>query len=210
MKNYLDVMIDLETLSRRPNAAIIQIAAKPFKLDGGNVKGTGDSFHVDVDATSCAMYGMDFDKDTIDWWSKNKPANEYFKTENVTYRIRKALIYFAATLKNWCKQTGADDIIVWCQGSDFDIAILREAYRRVFGSEEKVPWRYRNVRDARTYFLEAARLYCPDNDDPYKLIKTDGTKHTALADCEWSIKAVQWAYEKYNLWNENFGKGEKK
>lgn len=196
-------MIDTETLSRRPNAAVIQIAAKPFRLDGEIVKnadGVGalapECSVIEIDATSCAMYGMSFEQDTVDWWSKNTEANAHFKEREQAYPIAFALDHLSEMLDKWKKDSGSDEIIVWCQGTDFDIAILREAYRRVSGSEKDVPWKYRNVRDARTYFLEAARFFAPDNDKPYDLIKTGGTKHDALADCEWSIAAVQWAYKK--------------
>lgn len=104
---------------------------------------------------------------------------------------------FSETLGTWLTASDADELKIWCQGTDFDIALLREAYRTVYGSEDRLPWTYRNVRDARTYFLEAAAFFAPDEPDPYELIKTDGTKHDAVADCDWSIKAVQWAYEKY-------------
>lgn len=207
MKKLLDVMIDIETLSLSANAAIIQIAAKPFRLDGNEVilgtdkngKDVCDEFTIDIDATSCAMYGFDFDKCTIEWWRKNVPANEHFKSVHYACCIAFALESFADALTSWKEVTGSDEIVVWSQGSDFDIAVLRNAFRVVFGNEDKLPWKYNNVRDARTYFLEAARLFEPDVEDPYSLIKTDGTKHDALCDCEWSIKAVQWAYKRYNV-----------
>lgn len=202
MKKYLNVMIDTETLSRRPSAAIIQIAAKPFMMKGGTMVddyGNNIELSLNIDATSCAMYGMDFDMQTVTWWAKNTSANTKFKLQlDDPYPIEKALHKFSETLRTWLTTSGADELKVWCQGTDFDIALLREAYRTVYGSEDRLPWSYRNVRDARTYFLEAAALFAPDEPDPYELIKTDGTKHDAVADCGWSIKAVQWAYEKYN------------
>lgn len=198
MKKYLNVMIDTETLSRRPSAAIIQIAAKPFCLDGSEpFKEICDCvFHANINATSCAMYGMDFEKETIDWWTKNISANEEFKYTRDADPIKLALEGFSNQLNEWLKRCGADELKPWCQGTDFDIALMREAYRRVLGSEEKIPWKYRNVRDARTYFLEAAEMFAPDEPNPYSLIETDGEKHHALDDCDWSIKAVQWAYKK--------------
>lgn len=197
-------MIDTETLSRRPSAAIIQIAAVPFNMDGscaktknGEVLPTFDEY---VDATTCAMYGMDFDMETVEWWAKNFPANNGFKYKlyKEPLAIQAALDKFVAALSDLLQISGADELKVWCQGTDFDIALLREAFRIVKGSDKDIPWKYRNVRDARTYFLEAAALFAPNDPDPYSLITIDGVKHDALADCEWSIKAVQWAYEKYN------------
>lgn len=206
MKKVLNVMIDLETLSLSPNAAIIQIATKPFRLDGMDVeKPNGGSLDApslltDVDATTCAMYNFDFDKGTIEWWSKNSLANEAFMSR---YRCSNSILYALEQLsdafKHWKDETGTDEIVVWSQGTDFDIAVIRNAYRKVFGSESSLPWKYTNTRDARTYFLEAAQIFAPNVEKPYDLIKTEGTQHHALADVEWSIKAVQWAYKKFTL-----------
>lgn len=202
MTKYLNVMIDTETLSRRPSAAIIQIAAVPFNMDGSRATTkNGDplsAFDEYVDATSCAMYGMAFDMETVEWWAKNTPANDCFKYKlyDEPLVIHVALDKFVAALVDWLQTSDADELKVWCQGTDFDIALMREAFRIVKGSDLDIPWKYRNVRDARTYFLEAAALFAPDDPDPYSLITIDGVKHDALADCDWSIKVVQWAYEK--------------
>lgn len=201
-------MLDLETLSLRPTAAIIQIAAKPFTLDGSSLQQTKEdgsveplttkAFSTKVNATSCAMYGFSFDQSTVDWWSKNEAKEDFCRAWG-WYTIKDALDVLIDVINQWKNETKSDQVNIWSQGTDFDISVLREAYRRVFGSEKKLPWKYNNVRDARTYFLEAARLFEPDVEDPYSLIKTDGTKHDALCDCEWSIKAVQWAYKRYNV-----------
>ena len=200
MKKYLDVLVDVETLSLRSTAAIIQIAAKTFTLDGSKTKEFTDDkkteshFVKNVNATTCAMYGMSFDQGTIEWWSKQE-AKENFKTEwgePISY----VLSEFNEWLEQWQKDSKADELMIWTQGTDFDIAVLRNAYRVVFGDEKSIPWHFRNVRDARTYFLETARVFEPNVEDPYSLIDTKGTVHNALADCEWSIKAVQWAYNK--------------
>lgn len=193
----LDVMVDVETLSLRSDAAIIQIAAVPFYMDKSHAKVFSD-FSVDVNPSSEAMYGFSFDASTIEWWSKNEPANEYFKEDHKAYSIKKALTDFTAQLTLWKDVASADELMIWCQCTDFDITVLRNAYRKVFGSEKDIPWNYRNVRDARTYFLEAARLFASDVENPYELIKTDDTQHLAINDCKWSIEAVQWAYDKYN------------
>lgn len=196
-------MVDLETLSLRPTAAIIQIAAKPFNLDGTEVKNEDGSqlYHSylkeDVDAASCAMYGLDFDMKTVEWWMKNTTANNHFKEPHRSCVISDALWNLADYIKDWLDYTGSEEVIVWSQGTDFDIAILSNAYRVVLG-DDRIPWKYYNVRDARTYFLEAARIFEPNCENPNKLIETKDMKHDALADCEWSIKAVQRAFKAFS------------
>ena len=198
-KKNLNVMLDLETLSLRPTAAIIEIAAEPFNLDGSEVtKFDGKplstrNFERSVDATTCAMYGFDFDQETIKWWANNAPANHHF-TFNYGSPIETVLMNLAKTINEWKKETGFEIAHIWAQGADFDIAILRYAFSVVLGSDYKLPWKHDNVRDARSYFLEAAAMFKPNVPKPTDLIVVDGVHHTALADVWWSIKAVQTAY----------------
>ena len=114
MKKYLDVLVDVETLSLRSTAAIIQIAAKTFTLDGSKTKQFTDDkkteshFVKNVNATTCAMYGMSFDQGTIEWWSKQE-AKENFKTEwgePISY----VLSEFNEWLEQWQKDSKADDM----------------------------------------------------------------------------------------------------
>ena len=76
---------------------------------------------------------------------------------------------FNEWLEQWQKDSKADELMIWTQGTDFDIAVLRNAYRVVFGDEKSIPWHFRNVRDARTYFLEIASVFEPDVEDPTPL-----------------------------------------
>lgn len=187
------VMIDLETLSLQPNAAIIEIAAKEFN-PVKEIEVPNNTFHEFVDSTSCAMHGMDFDKATIEWWSQQElPLKKHFDTFISDYPIGYAL----NELTDYLHATAPDgDMMLWSQGADFDIAILRSAYRNVLGKE--LPVKYRNVRDARTYFLELVKVLQPEAKNPYELVKIEGSKHTAEGDVDWSIKAVQYATDLLN------------
>ena len=182
------VMIDLETLSLQPNAAIIEIAAKEFN-PVKEIEVPNNTFHEFVDSTSCAMHGMDFDKATIEWWSKQEL---HLKGRFDTFRNDTPIGYALGKLSEYIRTTAPDgELMLWSQGTDFDIPILRSAYRNVLG--EELPVKYRNIRDARTYFLELVNVLQPEAKNPYELIKSEGSKHTAEGDVEWSIKAVQYA-----------------
>ena len=184
------VMIDLETLSLRSNAAIIEIAAKEFNPNK-DIEVAYNAFHIFVDAASCAMYGMDFGMNTIAWWaSQKKSLKEPFDTFRNDCPIGYALDKLAEFLRN----TAPDgDVTVWSQGSDFDIAVLKTAFRTVLGKE--FPVMYRNVRDARTYFLGIVDAKKPETQDPFKLVESEEERHKAQGDVNWSIKAVQYAYD---------------
>lgn len=209
--------IDIETLSLRPTACITAISAKTFFFDGT----TDDehSFDCCVDAASCAMYGLTIDQSTVNWWaSQSKEAKSYFlKTKAI--KLQDALIQLAQFYRDVQKAYDCQRVLVWTHGSDFDISVLRNAYRTVFGensyylpddqcelSISDCPWPHDCVRDARTYilsnlsFLDARGFfrgfdpaYNPER--PYDILpKRPGwVKHQAGSDVDqmvWNIKCV--------------------
>lgn len=209
--------IDIETLSLRPTACIIAISAKTFFFDG-----TVDekySFDCCVDATSCAMYGLTIEQSTVNWWaSQPGEAKSYFlKTEAI--KLQDALIRLAQLYRDVQQAYNCQRVLVWTQGTDFDIAVLRNAYRQVFGENtyfwpdenceiciSDAPWPHDCVRDARTYILSNLNFlhlrgffrgfdpaYNPDR--PYDVIpKRPGwVKHQAGSDVDqmiWNLKSV--------------------
>lgn len=194
MKKQINIAVDIETLSKRSTAAIISIAARVFDPDGGCVEGEDKDFHVAIDATSCAMLGMDFDPGTVEWWSK-KPE-EVKKQFELTESIKNALSHLSLFIEDIKLANDADEVIIWCQGTDFDIPILRNAFVCVNNDREEktLPWKYSNVRDSRTYILENIRLMYPNCEEPYSVIpkRPDWNKHDALSDVDQLIHNVQW------------------
>lgn len=197
MKKVVNIAVDIETLSKRPTAAIICIAAKPFSL-GNNKVVEGSVFNQPVDATSCAMYGLDFDPNTVKWWSEQpQEAKEQFHYPCSLWYVLRGLVEFIEGVK---RNNEADDVVIWCQGSDFDIPILRNAFVVVNDdrAEKTVPWKYTNVRDARTFIYEGASLIAPEVGDPHSVIPAnpEWKKHNALSDCDQLIHNVTWIYGK--------------
>lgn len=180
----LDVMLDLETLSLQPTAAITQIAVVPFGKEENLV--SEDGFCTNVDATTCAMFGLDFDQETVNWWARQQPeAQRYFLTKS-SMSLPDALTQLNAVIGDWKKATGADKVVVWSEGTDFDPVIIRHAYKAVYGTDECMPWKYNSIRDVRTYVHEIESLLGIEIDIPRK-----GVKHNALDDCRWQVKCVQ-------------------
>ena len=83
MKQVINIVVDVETLSLESDAAIISIAAVPFnpvvedlntftvfEVIPEGAKETLSEFYEVVTATSCALHGMRIDMDTVSWWSK--------------------------------------------------------------------------------------------------------------------------------------------
>lgn len=152
------VMLDLETMSTASNACICSIGAVKFTVEDG----ISDEFYTTVDAKDCKKLGLDFSKDTLEWWSKQNPAALKMLVKNT--------LPLAKALTNYSKWFGSKKRRQWGYGSAFDNVILRNAYKAV---DLVSPWGYRDEMCFRTLealFPEVAR---PDR---------TGTYHNALDD----------------------------
>jgi len=178
----MDVMIDLETLSTRPNARILIIAAVKFNRTGvittearAEIPQDADTFYRRVDMTGHV------DQNTINWWNKQHPDiyNEAFK--GVRTPLATALCDFITWFGN--------SQVVWSHGATFDIVILSEAFHSL---NMTPPWKYWNCRDTRTlYDIAGVR-----NSELPQV-----NKHHALYDCIrqiWGVKTSMKRLDKTN------------
>ena len=177
-KDNMHVMIDIETLSTRPNACILTIGAIKFTLKPYNeLKPIDrmDTFYRRIDIQSCADYNMHIDPATMDWWKKQDKGVRYDTLEHVDrYPLKDVLQEFTRWFGN------AE--IVWANGIDFDCVILREAFR-VCGLE--TPWKFWNQRDVRT-ILNVCNI-SRDCIEKKNL-------HNAMYDCYYQIQLLEKAY----------------
>lgn len=176
-----DVMVDLETLSTKNNAAIAVIAAIKFNLDAPLFKLTevpeAEKFYRRIDIESCKNIELDVDEKTIAWWKTQpeEPQKEIFENLNRVQLID--------ALKDFSLWFGKFDRRIWSQGANFDIPILSEAYQRF---KIQTPWKFWNARDTRTLYQIADFSY---NDDKKEML------HHALHDCQRQINAVKHCYQ---------------
>jgi len=68
---YTDVMLDLETMGKKSNAAIVSIGAVEFDIETGK---TGREFYKVVDLQSCLDLGLKVEASTIYWWLMQSEA----------------------------------------------------------------------------------------------------------------------------------------
>lgn len=194
-KQTINIALDIETLSKRPTAAILSIAAKCFTFEGNQPADNHGNFLSIVNASTCAMYGLHTDMETVDWWSRNSPDAKRWHLEcnGVSESIKSALL----SLKNYyedVKKAFPDAVIlIWCQGTDFDISILRNAYYTVLGTD--APWSHTCVRDSRTFIHGIVGILCPEEENPYEVIPQNPNwkAHDALSDCEqliWNVRHI--------------------
>ena len=195
MKDIVNVVVDVETMSLRPDAAIVSLAAVPFdpecSLEG--MPFLEECFYEVVNATTCALYGMRFDMDTVSWWAARSEEEKAELLSLPPLGIGAAMESFHAFLEG-LKEKHGSELHIWTQGSDFDIPVLKNANSLVLPGVA-LPWSYRGIRDSRTFVLETLGMVYGREDDPYARIPAmpDGeewVRHSALSDSRqtaWNI-----------------------
>lgn len=138
----MNIMLDLETLSTRPNAAIVSIGA--VKFDNAGIQ--GDPFHICVSAASNEPFGRDIQASTVVWWmGQSEEARNVLLTS--AKDLPEVLFLFAA----W---VGTDCTGMWGNGAAFDNVVLASAYEALDRPGKhlvtKRPWSFRVDRCYRT------------------------------------------------------------
>lgn len=167
----MELMVDLETLSVRNNAAFFQIGAVAFGTDG-NYR----SFFTAVNAQDCINAGLRVDFDTVKWWLLQDEQARNMAATETTKKLHEALRGLSSFYVNHaCTR-------IWSNGAAFDVPILETAYRKCGITP---PWYYSDVRCARTvYALAADRGF--EYDKPF-----EGVPHVASDDAYYQVRKLQ-------------------
>lgn len=163
------IMLDIETLGTTPNSVIVSIAAVKFNFKDDKT----ESFEVNCDVKSSKELGMVVDKDTIEWWSKQpkEVRNAWLKDPQPIDEALDAFTEFVGNPK---------DMVLWCNGMNFDYPVLEWSYR---AAGKTPPWKYWNLRDARTVYS----IF----DLNMKEFPRVGDYHNAIDDCRTQIAALK-------------------
>lgn len=160
-----DVMLDLETMGNKPDAAIVAIGAVEFDIGVGAI---GARFYLPVQLGSSVRYGGAMDPDTVLWWLQQDeaPRRELWGDDRAT--LPDALSQFTA----WMESRAAGGAVrVWGNGAAFDNVVLRGAYERL---DRQAPWYFWDDRCYRT--MKAQRPDVP--------MARVGVHHNAADDAE--------------------------
>ena len=171
------VMLDLETLSTRPDATILTFGACKFSPYNQEPIDKGIYFRVNVDEQ--IALGRHVDDNTIEWWGKQS-ADVYDEAFNPADRI--TLEQFTQELNRFI--VGCDNI--WAQGPVFDIVILENLYRQM---GLPCPWQFWQIRDSRTLLSSLG--------DPRE--KNKAGLHNALEDAVSQAQAVQYVFKQAGI-----------
>lgn len=170
----MDVMLDIETLSTRPESVILTLGAVKFDPFASDVD-TESGLYLRINVDEQINLGRHVQQETVDWWGKQ---TEDVREEALGEHERTDLNDTLDQLNRFL--VGVENI--WCQGPAFDIVILENLYRQM---ERPTPWQFWQIRDSRTLFAV--------HGDPRK--KDRHGAHNALIDCYYQATAVQQIYK---------------
>jgi hypothetical protein len=180
MTSELHIMLDLETLSTRANAIILEVGYAIFETGGEWIQESGCwklNWGMQVGARH-------LNQETFDWWMRQ--SDEAFKGAFAGDERTSPIAFINEFGLNgripWHNLTG-----VWSHGAGFDIPILDDLHTQ---HGHRVPWHYRTPRDTRTLFwladMSQADMFPPT------------LKHSAEADAVAQAVSVQRALKKLN------------
>jgi hypothetical protein len=153
----MDIMIDIETLGTRSDAAILQIGLVQFDRETGEF---GKQLLVSVDRD---FYDdnpqFHVDEQTVKWWEKQgaeaQRSLEINKVATLAIALDMVTEFFVETA-GFTKSFSFGEDAVWGLGQ-FDIPILNYAFGVTYGAGDAMPWGFRQERDLRTVLAEAHR-----------------------------------------------------
>lgn len=167
-KRIEHVMVDIETLGKGNNAAILSIGMVKFNPFTEDIY---DSFYVPVDPESCQALGLKIDASTVMWWlHSDRDAARAAMMQETRVDLPSALY----GLVDWF----GEDKPVWGNGATFDNVILSNAFRACNIDQ---PWQFWNDKCYRTLKGQAKNI---------KLVR-EGVYHNALDDAISQAKHMQ-------------------
>lgn len=166
----MHIMLDLETLSTRPNASIISIGAVAFSIDKieseAVLRSPERAFYRVIDTSDWVLPGFHVSGETIGWWLMQNTAAQGALTGVNSVRLPTALFNFSDFIK---RQAVVDGL--WGNGAGFDNAILRHAYAQLALPDPVPFWMDRCYRTV-SAMASMADQYRPEK----------GTAHNSLDD----------------------------
>jgi exodeoxyribonuclease VIII len=192
----INIALDLETLSTREDAAIIQIGACIPVFDRQyipvDMQESSYEFEATIAYEQCITSDFHQDTQTMEWWEKQDPS-----TRSIVFSGQDSYIDAFDSFSFWIaslKSNGAD-VAIWGNGSDFDNRLLSYSldslgYHRV--------WNYQNNRDLRT--LKALFPLASSPLGKVELITgVDERKHTALGDARYEARLIDITRSAYGI-----------
>ena len=185
MKEFINFMLDIETLDTKESSVILQIACVAFKNDG-TIIDEYDSGAISIQDQ--IDKGRTISESTLRFWM-SQPKE--LQTVMFCY-TDKNLGYAISELDDFIKKYITSDSIVWAKSPQFDCSKIEHAYRTIFEDYIFESWHFWQVRDVRTIKMVLTKK---ENE----IVKFEGVEHNALDDGKYQIKQVCRALDKIIL-----------
>jgi len=176
---FTHLMVDLETMGKKPGAPIVSIGAVFFAPSSGK---TGAEFYQVINLESSMSFGARPDASTILWWLKQSPEARSAIVLDDTVGLVEALEQFLDFIAENAAN-GSKNVQLWGNGSSFDCSLLEAAFEL---ADTPFPIPHWNYRDVRTVVELGKAIGLNSRYD----IPFEGDQHNALADARHQVKYV--------------------
>ncbi|MCR4362079.1 3'-5' exoribonuclease [Bacillus subtilis] len=185
----VDIMVDIETLGKKIDSTIIQIAAISFNIETGCQI---SEFNQIVDLSKNTERA-NIDADTISWWLKTNDKLFVKLLKEGTVSSDDLFVNFY----NWIiKQGNKKDTYLWGNGILFDNKMIEYQLKNNHGIS--YPIYYKNDRDVRTILeLASKKLRTSEMEIKNQISNMFGEReeHNALDDVRYQIRLVVECYK---------------
>lgn len=187
-KSLINIALDLETLSLREDAAILQIGCCIPIFDRRHVPlGLSCEFEATIKYEDVISSEFHKDPQTMAWWERQSP-----KARNNVFSGQDSYVDAFDHFKFWIDslRSNGQEVAIWGNGSDFDNRLLSYSLDSL---GYNAVWSFRNNRDLRT--LKAMFPVLIDEDPILEV------KHTALGDARYEARILNATRKIHNLEN---------
>lgn len=116
----LNIMLDIETLGRRPGCKVLSIGAVVFNRNGLHL-----DFYVEVDRNNQGT--LHEDPATLEWWETQNGLLDKLTNGDNRHNLNDALGLFNTFIEQSKHTLGESELCLWGNGPEFDNAILQVA-----------------------------------------------------------------------------------
>ncbi len=176
---FTHMMVDLETMGKKPGAPIVSVGAVFFDPASGK---TGAEYYQVISLESSMSFGARPDASTILWWLKQSPEARSAIVVDDTVGLVEALEQFLDFIAENAAN-GSKNVQLWGNGCSFDCSLLEAAFEL---ADTPFPIPHWNYRDVRTVVELGKAVGLNSRYD----IPFEGDQHNALADARHQVKYV--------------------
>lgn len=185
---YTHLMLDLETMGKKPGAPVVSMGAVFFDPATGE---TGKDFYQVISLESSMSFGANPDAGTILWWLKQSSETRSAILIEEALGLVEALEKFTAFIDEGAAN-GPGNVQLWGNGSSFDCSIIEAAFELADTPFPIPHWNYRDVRTV----VEMGKAVGINS--RYE-IPFEGEQHTALADAHHQVKYVSAIWQRLTV-----------